>query len=491
MIISILLLFPSSISANEATAIKGLVKEGKEKTILFIYNENISESVFQQTKKATLDAKGQFTIPLSLAHAYPALLRYENIDYPIFVRPGSALEVEINALEGTLHIQRGKGADDAIAYQHIRKYFPRLDYPLQWAIEQEENLSPQELTQRTEDRQRRQFLHLNTLYEKLQLSQEYARYEKNNIFYGTALAQYAYLRRQKNEDVAVFLDTFDSLLTQYPIISPFDYNLHCHNYTRYLLQFLEHNYRRYTIETPPEEIKNETEARWEIVQQTFPENIRCYGLMSVLAGKYFDDAQTYDYLNKTDFEAYAKKFSATCTDPFYQRLLDYERKARYNTNALKGITDSPTGLMQFRSIEAKRGGSWPTFNHFLGQHKGKVIMVTFWESACQPFLMEVPKAQQVMDKYGSVVFLFVGLDREKFKWQKALRQYPLVGSYQYWLSEGTSADLPRRYGVIRLPRYLLFDKEGKLAEAEAPSFAETERLDEKIRALIGNQQQNR
>lgn len=474
--------------------ITGKIESGTATKVLLIYNENVSDLVFQQTKEAAVDKEGAFSLAVNLRHAYAAVLRYEKIDYPIFVRPGSHLNVRIDAAAGTLSILDGDGADDAKAYQHIRKYFPRLDYPLQWTLDQQakdSTLTPATLYPRLEERQRQLFAHFNQMQAKLKLSEAYTRYEKNNIFYGTAIAKYAYLGHYQQQKATEGQEQthalqMDSLLVPYPIISPFGYALNCRNFTQYLAAFLEYNYATYVRQGKViEGLKNELSTRWEVVGNTFPTNLRDYGFLTLVVGKYFNDSQTYDYLDKETFNEYMKKFRELSDNADFEQILSYEYLARYNPEALKGVTDSPYGLIQYRSLEAKRTTT-QTFDHFLQTHKGNVIFVEFWESACQPAVVALPEAARLISEFDKekVVFLFISLDREKFKWQRTLRQNPLPDSYQYHIPQGTRSALAQRYGVIRLPRHLLFSKSGELIESEAPGFDQADALRTRLRELL-------
>lgn len=484
--------------AAETASITGTVRgEYEAQTVMLVYNENIEDMVLQRTAIAELDKEGKFFIQVALEHPYAAFLRFEMVDYPVFLRQESQLEVELDALSGKLNILGGEGGDDARAYQHIRKYFPRLDYPLQWTLDQKEKnsgLTPNQLVPLAEKRQRQQSVHLNKMQEKLQLSEAYLRYEKNNIFYGTAMAKYAYHKHYAQEKQEAYgenwktahHDYLDSMLVAYPVISPFGYALACHNFTQYLQAFMAFNYIKFLQSgNIISELDRELAARWEIVEKVFPTNLRDYGRLTLITRKYFNDSQTYDYLDKETFTEYMKKFKEISDNAFYKRLLDYEYRARYNPEALKDVTDSPYGLVKYRSIETKRR-STETLDHFLKQNRGKVVMIEFWESACQPAITEMPKAQQFIKEYADkdIAFLMVSLDREKYKWLRVLRQYPIPESYQHRVPSGTASALAKRYGVIRLPRYLLFNKQGVLVYENAPGFTETSALKQQIDSLL-------
>ncbi len=488
--------FNFSIFSAEKAVVSGVVTKGDADLILLIYNENVPNLVFQHTKKALLDEEGAFTIEVGLPHAFPASLRYEGIDYPIFMRSNSQVKVEINALQGTFEIIGGVGSDDAKAYQFMRENFPRLDYPLQWTLDQQVKnpaIQPSEIEEKAGLRQRQQSLLLNRLQNNLKLSKSYVTYEKNTIFYGTAYAKYSFLKHFARQNPVQYGEAWksvhhtylDSLKQVYPIESPFENALDTRNYTQYLQAFLDYHYETYPKPKAGAAKVFEWDTRWMLAQRHFPASLQDYVLFTVVTDKYFNNSEEYDYLPKELFDTYVQNFKDFSSNEKYEKLLDYERKARYTPAALKGITDSPNGLVEFNTVKVKRT-SLETFKQFLKDHKGKVIFVEFWSTKATPALEELPTAQEFIESYRGkdIEFLFIALDDDDFKWREILRRYPLGQSYQLIVPGGIRSTLARNYGVIRLPRYLLIDKRGNLILEEAPSFLEFGQLKPQIDELL-------
>jgi thiol-disulfide isomerase/thioredoxin len=94
--------------------------------------------------------------------------------------------------------------------------------------------------------------------------------------------------------------------------------------------------------------------------------------------------------------------------------------------------------------------------------RGKVVLIDFWGTWCQPCKKEMPGYQRLLDRYGSKGFAVIGLklnvmpDTEpplRFA-QKLGVRYPLVAA---------SDDLIQKFGGVEgLPTTLMYDRNGVL-----------------------------
>lgn len=116
----------------------------------------------------------------------------------------------------------------------------------------------------------------------------------------------------------------------------------------------------------------------------------------------------------------------------------------------------------------------------LGDFKGKVVILDFWASWCQPCVKSFPTTKEVMREFEGqeVVFITINTDKEKYKWKPALKQYKPPGIALYAKKKNP---ILRALAVEHLPRYVILDKKGLVYQYEAKSPYE-ERL--AIRRLL-------
>jgi len=105
----------------------------------------------------------------------------------------------------------------------------------------------------------------------------------------------------------------------------------------------------------------------------------------------------------------------------------------------------------------------------LADYKGKVVLVNFWATWCDPCRVEIPWLIEMQDKYGAkgftvlgiamdeegkpVVAPFVGKERYDVNGQKLSMNYPIV--------IGSDAVAEKFGGLLGYPTSILISKDGK------------------------------
>lgn len=114
----------------------------------------------------------------------------------------------------------------------------------------------------------------------------------------------------------------------------------------------------------------------------------------------------------------------------------------------------------------------------LSSFKGKLVYVDIWASWCRPCLAEIPALKQLEHDYrdSNIVFISVSVDDEKTEWKEAVAHHQLNG-IQLW-ANGWS-DITDNYAILMIPRFMLFDRNGKVIDTMAPRPSS-----DKIRTLI-------
>ncbi|WP_167365396.1 TlpA family protein disulfide reductase [Flavobacterium phragmitis] len=102
--------------------------------------------------------------------------------------------------------------------------------------------------------------------------------------------------------------------------------------------------------------------------------------------------------------------------------------------------------------------------------KGKFVYVDLWATWCGPCKVEIPHMKKLEEDYHdkNIVFISLSLDKAKDiqKWKDFVKKEDLKG-IQLMADKDFESDIAKNYGVNAIPRFLLFDTEGKIINTNA------------------------
>lgn len=114
--------------------------------------------------------------------------------------------------------------------------------------------------------------------------------------------------------------------------------------------------------------------------------------------------------------------------------------------------------------------------------KGKITYIDFWATWCGPCCAEIPFVEKKVAKYKdnpNIEFVSISLDKDVKKWLDKLAKDKPTWK-QYIIPDNFESEFAKEYNIRAIPRFMLFDKEGKIISIDAPRPSD----DEAFEALI-------
>lgn len=105
------------------------------------------------------------------------------------------------------------------------------------------------------------------------------------------------------------------------------------------------------------------------------------------------------------------------------------------------------------------------------EKKGKVLIVDFWASWCGPCLQMMPYSKELKQSYKNkdVEFIYISIDSDKTAWSITSQRIGLsLGRENLLTINYPEASFYKELNLIEIPRYIIYDKTGKLINPRAP-----------------------
>ena len=115
--------------------------------------------------------------------------------------------------------------------------------------------------------------------------------------------------------------------------------------------------------------------------------------------------------------------------------------------------------------------------------RGKVVLIDFWATWCQPCKKEMPGYQRLLERYGSEGFAIVGFKFDTMKDTEDPVVFAKEIGVRYPLAVATD-DIKQKFGGIEgLPTTMIYDREGVLRE-KIIGFEYTDTVEQLLQPLL-------
>jgi len=115
--------------------------------------------------------------------------------------------------------------------------------------------------------------------------------------------------------------------------------------------------------------------------------------------------------------------------------------------------------------------------------RGKVVLVDFWATWCQPCKKEMPGYQKLLDRYGSRGFVVIGFKFDTMRDMEDPAEFAKKIGVRYPLAIATEGVRQSFGGIQGLPTTMLYDREGIL-RAKIVGFEYTDKIESALKPLL-------
>ncbi len=97
----------------------------------------------------------------------------------------------------------------------------------------------------------------------------------------------------------------------------------------------------------------------------------------------------------------------------------------------------------------------------LENHKGKIVVISFWASWCSPCLKELPILEKIQNKVGTDKVKVIAINfKESRKQYKQIKK--ALSNLKLTLTHDKRGSIGRKFGVESIPNLFIIGKDGKL-----------------------------
>jgi len=181
-------------------------------------------------------------------------------------------------------------------------------------------------------------------------------------------------------------------------------------------------------------------------------------------------------------------------DDFMDLITEFQRNASNPIFAEK-LNQNMEAYSHLRQGESAPDFSYPDIEnlpHSLSDYKGKIVYIDVWATWCKPCLAEQPALAELEEQYkdnDNIVFMGVSTDKDREAWEKMVKSKELKG-VQLIKDYDADANISDLYKIQGIPRFILVDKDGSLADAYAPRPSSGE-MEKVIEELLEENAQNK
>lgn len=445
----LLLLGIVQVEAQKLVTIRGHVNNPRSSIASVQVNYNALNNEMESF--GGMVANGDFTIQFTLTEAGPARFTHGEIDADMYLHPGDSMYVTFDGLDygGTANFS-GRGAKENQFLAQFSKRFKGVN--LANPNSPEVRLKPNQFHLMMQDQRRKQHNFLAEYSINNPLPKDFLDYAQTRMDSEWAIQMLDYpiahaimtqtVAPEMPADYYSFLDDID--------VDNED-ALSIQAYTDFLIQYLNRKFKASVDEQtfhPDSYHVKRYECAEEIIQgktlyyvlaKTIMDGCN-NGKVEYMSGKYVE------FLKNCPYEEYKKVI---------EDFFAVAGKLGAGNEAPPFTLSDPSG----RKVS-------------LSDYKGKVVYLDFWATWCGPCVAEFPHAHSLRQEFvgKDVAFVYVSVDDDYSRWSTYVMMQGGQGIHLN--TPGLKTPMTEAYNLKAVPRYMLIDRKGFIADSNAKKPSE-------------------
>lgn len=123
----------------------------------------------------------------------------------------------------------------------------------------------------------------------------------------------------------------------------------------------------------------------------------------------------------------------------------------------------------------------------IAEAKGRVTIVDFWATFCEPCKKSFPKYQELMDKFGGdLVVIAVSVDNPEDVKEDALKEFAKTTNVKFKIVWDKDQSTVKKYNPPKMPTSFILDKDGNVKHIHAGyESGEESKIGDEVQALLG------
>lgn len=123
----------------------------------------------------------------------------------------------------------------------------------------------------------------------------------------------------------------------------------------------------------------------------------------------------------------------------------------------------------------------------IGEAKGRVAIVDFWATFCEPCKKSFPKYQELMDQFGGdLVVIAVSVDNPEDVKEEALKEFATATNVKFKIVWDKDQSTVKKYNPPKMPTSFILDKDGNVKHIHAGyESGEESKIGDEVKALLG------